>query len=131
MGVTQVLLDTHALLWALMEPERLSDRARTVIEDPGVRLVVSAASAWEMATKWRLGHLPEAGTAVVAFSGHMGTLGATTLPISAEDALEAGMRPEAHRDPFDRMLATQCLRHSLPIVTKDPAFREFPVDIIW
>lgn len=131
MGVSRVLLDTHAFLWALMEPDRLSEVAREAIEDAAVGVVVSAASAWEIATKWRLGRLPEADAVVSAFAEHVRTLRAEILSISAEDALEAGGRPEAHRDPFDRMLATQSLRHSLPLVTRDPAFRQFPVDVIW
>lgn len=116
------LLDTHALLWALTEPARLGQRAREVIADPESRLVVSAASAWEIATKHRLGKLPQADVLLGAFSKHLDRLGVTRLPVTEDHALLAGRLEWEHRDPFDRMLAAQTMLESLALITGDPSF---------
>lgn len=116
------LLDTHALLWALTEPARLGQRAREVIADPESRLVVSAASAWEIATKHRLGKLPQADVLLGAFSKHLDRLGVTRLPVTEDHALLAGRLEWEHRDPFDRMLAAQTMLESLGLITGDPSF---------
>ena len=127
----RLLLDTHALLWALMEPERLSARARNLIEDPANALLVSAASAWEIASKHRLGRLPEAEAVVRGFQRHLTTLQAVELRISVEHALLAGSLPGEHRDPFDRMLAAQALVEGVPLLTVDPIFTAFRVPVTW
>jgi PIN domain nuclease of toxin-antitoxin system len=130
MGV-RVLLDTHTLLWALMEPHRLSARAREIIEDPENTVLVSPASAWEIATKHRLGRLPEAESVVRGFQRHLATLMATELPITCEHALLAGSLRADHRDPFDRMLAAQGLIEGIALVTSDPAFAALRVPTVW
>lgn len=116
------LLDTHVMLWALSEPTRLGRKARKIIENPASRLVVSAASAWEISTKHRLGKLPEADALLGAYSKHLDRLGANRLPVSEEHALLAGRLEWNHRDPFDRMLAAQAMVESLIIITGDPTF---------
>ena len=116
------LLDTHVMLWALSEPTRLGRKARKIIENPASRLVVSAASAWEISTKHRLGKLPEADALLGAYSKHLDRLGANRLPVSEEHALLAGRLEWNHRDPFDRMLAAQPMVESLIIITGDPTF---------
>jgi len=116
------LLDTHVTLWALTEPERLGHRAREVIENPASRLVVSAASAWEIATKHRLGELPQADALLGAYSKHLDRLGAIRLPVAEDHALLAGRLEWNHRDPFDRMLAAQAMIESLVLVTGDSTF---------
>ena len=116
------LLDTHVMLWALTEPTRLGHRAREVIESPASRLVVSAASAWEIATKHRLGRLPQADALLGAYSKHLDRLGANRLPVAEDHALLAGRLEWNHRDPFDRMLAAQAMIESLVLVTGDPTF---------
>lgn len=126
-----VLLDTHVLLWALMEPEHLSARARQVIEDPDTVLWVSSASAWEISTKQRLGHLPHAAPVVHGFAGHLRALRALELRVSGEHALLAGQLPAQHRDPFDRMLAAQALVEGVPLLTTDAAFSAFSVATLW
>ncbi|MBI4278425.1 MAG: type II toxin-antitoxin system VapC family toxin [Armatimonadetes bacterium] len=131
MAVTRVLLDTHVLLWALTEPEKLSPRARGLIEDLKTTVLVSSASAWEIATKHRLGRLPEAETVVHGYQNHLAALRATELAITGEHALRAGSMRDPHRDPFDRMLAAQALIEGVHLVTSDPAFSAFPVKTIW
>lgn len=114
------LLDTHTLLWALTDPSLLGSSARIVIEDRTSRLVASAASAWEIATKQRLGKLPGAHVLVEGYARHLNTLGVERLPVSEEHALLAGKLDWAHRDPFDRMLAAQAMIESATVITKDP-----------
>ena len=103
--MTRLLLDTHTLLWALAEPQRLSAHAADLIRDPTNVVLVSAASAWEIATKHRLGKLPGAGPIVAGFVAHLATLRAEELPVRSIHALQAGSFVVEHRDPFDRMLA--------------------------
>lgn len=130
MGV-KVLLDTHVVLWALMEPDRLSRRAKRVIKDLDNVVLVSSASAWEIATKHRLGRLPEAEAVVRGYREHLATLRATELAISSTHALLAGSLAGPHRDPFDRMLAAQGLVEGVPLVTGDPVFKQFRVRLLW
>lgn len=122
----RVLLDTHAVLWALTEPDRLSSSARALIEGLQTDVLVSAASAWEIATKYRLGKLPRAESVVMGYSAHLIRLRARELPIASSHALAAGLFAVNHRDPFDRMLAAQAIAESVPLITDDPAMAEFP-----
>lgn len=117
-----LLLDTHAVIWAIHEPERLSSAAREVLVDTGNRLVVSAGSAWELATKHRIGKLPGAGAMLATFDHALDRLGADRLPITHQHAMLAGGMDWQHRDPFDRLLAAQAMVESLTLVTKDDAF---------
>lgn len=130
MGV-KLLLDTHTLLWALMQPEHLSQKARKQIENPDNQLFASSASAWEITTKHRLGKLKQAEALVSAYPQHIQKLGATELAITTAHALLAGGFQTDHRDPFDRMLAAQATIEGLTLVTKDSAFVQFPIRLLW
>src|SRR5262245_46037287 len=103
----RTLLDTHALLWWLSDDSALTKAARTVIAETKNTIFVSAASAWEIATKVRLGKLPTATDLVTDFAGQLDREGFETLAISADHAIRAGLLPGVHRDPFDRMLIAQ------------------------
>ena len=103
--MTKVLLDTHALVWAVSAPSRLGAEARALIEEPSTDIWVSAATAWELATKTRLGKFPEAEPIVAQYRSAVETLGAVNLSVAPEHALRAGGLRCHHRDPFDRMLA--------------------------
>lgn len=126
-----LLLDTHVFLWAVMQPGELSPKVRTLLENPANALLVSAASAWEIATKFRLGKLPSAKAVVGDFDDVIRRLGAQVLPITHVHALRAGGYRQGHPDPFDRILAAQAEIEGLSLVSKDRALRRFGVELLW
>jgi PIN domain nuclease of toxin-antitoxin system len=125
------LLDTHALLFWLFNDRRLSAPARGLIADPGNRIVISSASAWEIATKYRLGKLPGSEALVSDIAGWVQKAGFFELAITIAHAQRAGSWESAHRDPFDRMLAAQSATEGMPLVTSDPALAAFGVTVVW
>lgn len=127
----KLLLDTHVFLWALMVPENLSPSVRALLEDDDTGVFVSAVSAWEISTKYRLGKLPGAARVVADYPKAISGLQAEPLPITTAHALKAGLWSAPHRDPFDRMLAAQAAVESLPLVTTDRAMRQFGVQLLW
>jgi PIN domain nuclease of toxin-antitoxin system len=127
----RVLLDTHAILWAAFRKDLLSPRARKLIEAPANEILVSAASAWEIATKYRLGKLPLAQVLVEDFVPRVAAAGYILLSISAEHALRAGRLPADHKDPFDRMLAAQAIDEDLPLLSSDEQLDVFGVRRVW
>ena len=130
--MTSLLLDTHALLWALLEPDRIPEQTRTHLSQAGTDLIVSAASAWEIATKHRLGKLDGAVAVVHGYHDHLSRLRVRELPITSHHALTAGLLNWQHCDPFDRMIAAQAMIESLPIVTVDAALATLPgLRIVW
>lgn len=126
-----LLLDTHTLLWRANGSPLLSARASAAIDDPSNRCLVSSASAWELATKFRLGRLAEAETLLARYQPTLQQMGLEELPVSGAHGLLAGSFDGTHRDPFDRMLAAQALVEGAVLVTKDPAFTDFPVRTLW
>jgi len=127
----RILLDTHALLWWWTGDQRLSLPARAAIADEANDILVSAASAWEIATKQRLGGLNEAPEATSRFAELVAADGFTHLPVTYLHGLRAGCYEVAHRDPFDRMLAAQSELESLVLLTRDPAFELFRCRTLW
>ena len=125
-----LLLDTYALLWWLVDSPELSLTARQAMADPDRRLLVSAASAWELATKFRIGKLPQAEDIVVNLPQYLRKQRFELLPISLAHALAAGQWPGPHRDPFDRMLMAQAQIEQALLVTVDPVFGEYGVAVI-
>jgi len=125
------LLDTHTLLWCFNGSSSLSPRAHRLIEDGSNEILVSAASAWEIATKVRLGKLPTGEELVSDLEGYLGQLGCVPLPISLDHAVRAGRLPGEHRDPFDRMLIAQAQAEDLKIISNDRIFDDYHVQRIW
>jgi len=121
----QLLLDTPVLLWALLEPQKLSPELHNALEDSNNTLVISAASAWEIATKWRLGKLQHARSVVDNYAMALHRLAAVDLPISGAVARQAGLWAVPHRDPFDRLLAAQARSEDLVLASTDQAFTQF------
>lgn len=127
----RLLLDTHALLWWLTGDTGLSAASRAEIGLPEREVLVSSASFWEIATKVRLGRLPQATTIVSDLPGIAQSQGFRVLPISADHALRAGLLPGEHRDPFDRMLAAQAQLENLVLVSNDIAFDQWCAFRLW
>ena len=123
----RLLLDTHALLWWALDDSALSERARDAIADAEATVYVSAASAWELATKVRLGKLPGAERLAAELGAYVTRQDFTPLPITLEHGQRAGSLPGPHRDPFDRMLVAQAQLEGLMIVTHDPDIERYAV----
>jgi PIN domain nuclease of toxin-antitoxin system len=126
----RLLLDTHILLWAALEPARLRPHLRCLLEDTGNTLLVSAVSALEIATKHRLGKLPGAADLLSQYAFVLGELGASELPVTTAHALKAGSWITPHRDPFDRVLAAQASVERLPLVSVDAVMAEFGIEVL-
>lgn len=130
--MSTLLLDTHAYVWALTAPERLSSAAREAVETATNVLLVSAATAWEMAIKYRAGRWPESEVLLSRHDELTDRLGARRLDISSADAIRAGGLRWDHSDPFDRILAAQALLADATLVTRDHAFSELTgLRILW
>ena len=127
----RLLLDTHALAWWWIEDKRLPPAARTAIADPDNTVLVSAATAWELATKHRLGKWPDVAAIVNDLDALLRRSRLGVLAISLPHAHLAGTLAGPHRDPFDRMLIAQCRQEALPIVSGDPVFTHYDVRVIW
>ena len=127
----RLLIDTHALLWWLSDDPSLSDSARKAMAKTSNVLLVSAASAWEIATKVRLGRLPGAAELAADFQGFMLREGFTTLDITADHGIRAGLLPGPHQDPFDRMLISQAQAENVPMVTNERTFEAYGVRRVW
>ena len=127
----KVLLDTCALIWATLSPSALSREARETIADESNVILVSAASAWEIATKVRLGKLPGAEKLERDYLDVMQDAGYTLLDLDSASALRASRLVAEHRDPFDRMIAAQALGQDIPVLSPDPLLDQFGVRRIW
>lgn len=127
----RILLDTHAFLWWLAGDTRLSLPARTAIGDERSEVLVSAASAWEICTKVRIGKLPGAVAIARDLMGCLAEQGFLPLAVSVEHAQDAGNLPGPHRDPFDRMLIAQSFAHHIPLVSNERVFDAYGVERLW
>lgn len=124
------LIDTHIFLWWLFDDPKLDTTCRDIIRSPDHRIFVSSVSAWEIATKYRIGKLPEAKQLVEQYSQILHQAKFIELTITSAHALRAGSLPIAHRDPFDRMIMAQAELESLPVITYDKAFQTELIQVI-
>ncbi|MFY9657042.1 MAG: type II toxin-antitoxin system VapC family toxin [Methylocystis sp.] len=127
----RLLLDTHAFLWWLAGDEQLSPSARRAIADQDNDVFVSAASAWEIATKYRIGKLPAVTAIVADIDRVLLDQSFVGLPISIRHGQAGGALPGPHRDPFDRMLIAQAMLDDLTLVSNELAFDAYGVRRLW
>jgi len=127
----RLLLDTHALLWWLTKSPLLPVSAQSLLRSRQNTLSVSAASAWEMATKVRLGKLDVAAEVVENFMFYLAREEFDVIPVTVEHGIRAGLLPGPHKDPFDRMLIAQALAENVPLVSNDRALDGYGVKRLW
>jgi PIN domain nuclease of toxin-antitoxin system len=127
----RILLDTHAFMWWVLDDPRLSDTGRELIGDRANEVLLSAASAYEIAVKAARGRLtlPEPADSYVA--GRMAGEGFAPLPVQVAHAVRAGTLPPIHRDPWDRLLVAQSQLDDVPILSADPVIGRYDVEVIW
>lgn len=121
-----LLLDTHAFLWWLDDPQQLSAQARDAITDGKNTVYVSAAVAWEIAIKRSLGKLD----APEDLEGAMTASRFLPLPVTVPHALAVARLPDHHRDPFDRLLVAQAQHEGFRLVSRDPALKLYDVQLL-
>ncbi len=127
----ELLLDSHALLWALYTPAELPDALVRLLEDPSNRLFVSEGSVWELSDKACKGRLPLAGSSVAQFMQDIEALGVKLLAIERADILASVALPPHHGDPFDRLFIAQARLRNLTLVSRDPVMARYDVKTLW
>lgn len=127
----RLLLDTHAFLWWVAEPDRLSTGVLESLADEANEVFVSAVTAWEVTTKFRLGKLPIAATFVGDLVLAIALEGFRELPLTVAQAAQAGALRGPNRDPFDRMLVAQALGGDLTLVSNETVFDGYGVSRLW
>lgn len=131
MAHVDILLDTHTLLWWWAQHKKLSPMILARLRDPTTVVAVSAASAWEVATKWRIGKYPPGGRIVKEWRDRTREDGFVELPVTTTHALRAGTLPGEHRDPFDRMLTAQSICENVPIASNDESLSALGAQRLW
>ena len=124
-----MLLDTHIFLWLQSEPERLGPHL-ALVEDDRTQLLVSAATAWELAIKVGIGRLQLPEPLETYVPSRIEAIGARSIPVEHAHALAVAALPPLHRDPFDRMLLAQAVALGVPLITADAVVDSYPVDTI-
>ena len=127
----RLLLDTHALIWCFHETEKLSSRARIAIEDSENEVYVSAVTAMEIATKFRIGKLPVASQLANHFLREIALLGFRPLPLTAEQGQRGGNLTIPNQDPFDRLLIAQAQIEGMRLVSNEKQFDDYAVLRLW
>jgi PIN domain nuclease of toxin-antitoxin system len=123
------LADTHCWLWLQVSPERLAPAVLSLLEDPANDLLLSAASSWEIAIKYRIGKLPLPEPPSRYVPRRMAASGSRGLAIEHAHSLRAAELPLHHRDPFDRLLVAQAQIEKLVVITVDPEFEKYDVEV--
>lgn len=125
------LLDTHTALWWWSDTTKLGRVGNTVLEAKREPIFVSAASAWEISTKYRSGRLPDIGNPAINYARLMTANGFISLPVTDAHAMRAGLLEGDHRDPFDRLIAAQALCDEMIVISRDPKIAAFGCAVIW
>ena len=126
----RILLDTQSWLWMVSAPDRLSAASQALVADADTELLLSAASAWEIAIKEAIGKLTLPEPAERYVPSRLASFRAVSLPIAQSHALRVGVLPMHHRDPFDRILIAQAQIEGLPLLTADPRMARYDVELI-
>lgn len=125
----RILIDTHVLLWGLQDETRLSRRVGTLL--PTADVWMSVAGLWEIIAKVQVGKLELPSPVGGYLTGKLTENGVSILPITLDHVKRLEQLPLHHRDPFDRILIAQSLEQDLPLVTADPVFDRYPIQLIW
>lgn len=125
----KVLLDTHTFLWAIAEERRLSPKAKSLMSS--AESWWSVVSLWEALAKVAIGKLPLPAPTGPYLMQKLELNGVCVLPVSLSHVLRLESLPLHHRDPFDRLLIAQSIEEGFPIITADPWFARYPVEVIW
>lgn len=126
----RLLVDTHCWLWMVGAPDRLSERGRELLADSGNDLLLSAATAWEIAIKHSIGRLDLPGEPAEVVTDWIVRSGVTPLPVLHTHALRVASLPAHHADPFDRLLVAQAQLEGVPILTADASFDGYDIEVI-
>jgi PIN domain nuclease of toxin-antitoxin system len=126
----KAILDTHAFLWALSGDARMSHHARDIFVNSS-DLSLSMASVWEILIKVQTGKMKFPRPAGPYLLSKLAENRIEILPISIDHLLAYEHLPRHHRDPFDRMLIAQSLEEDLPLITADPFFKRYPIQVVW
>lgn len=127
----KLLVDAHALIWAVDDPSKLGPQAVTALQDPGNDLILSAGTIWEIAIKVGLGKLSLSMPYREWMNQAITDLGMAELPITVEYADAQGNLPRHHGDPFDRLLVAQAQVDNMALVSADPGFDPYGINRLW
>ena len=127
----RALLDTHSFLWFMSGDEKLSSTARAILDDIENEVILSVASLWEIAIKASLGKISLERSFEDLIPQQLVSNEIGVLPIRLKHLAVLTDLPFRHRDPFDRLLIAQAMAEGLPILTRDPAFLDYPVQVLW
>ncbi len=127
----RLLVDTHALLWAIDAPERLSEAAREALLDDDNAISISVVTLWEIAIKVSIGRLELAPDWLTMIEDGRKALGARWLALEPTHCGQVASLPWHHRDPFDRMLAAQALCEGLTLISRDRLLGSYPAPVLW
>ena len=129
--MSDLLLDTHAFLWFVWDDPQLSSHAKSAIENPENRKLISIAACWEIAIKCALGKLKLDDTAENFLAREIASNNFELLPVSLIHATRTEKLPFHHHDPFDRMLIVQAMTEDLTLITRDDHFSQYPIRTLW
>jgi PIN domain nuclease of toxin-antitoxin system len=125
------MVDSNVLIWALVEPERLTDRVRAILSASENQVLISEASVWELANKIHAGRLTSVGDSIRTLLAEIAALNMTLLPIGLQHILRTETLPHHHRDPFDRIIIAQAMERQVPLIASDAKIKLYDLEVIW
>lgn len=127
----RLLVDSHALVWAMLNDHRLSPRSRRAFREGTDELHVSHVSLWELSIKITIGKLRTLGSSISYLRDECNEHGISVIPLRFDHILRAESLPLHHRDPFDRLLVAQALEEDLAILSSDSRLRQYSARVVW